>query len=359
MKVVEELITWAKTLPAWQADAVRRIWVNRTISETDIIEVYELLKVENGMSTSETVPIPFGKDHVASGTVHQKHTVLKGLLPTKNVNAIVSDAPLRFSYRGVTIVYGDNAAGKSGYSRILKRACRARGATALIYPNVFAATASKEPAQADIYAEIDGKPEEALQWSDGETPPECLANIAVFDAQTARLYVDEANEVRYIPYGLDVFEKLAGLCRALQLRINGEIHALPKDPDIMKDLVGEGKPIPVVSADTTEDLIDERTPFPESDAKRLEELRKELVRLRAQDPTKEAAIWKRLCSRIQQLRLTLGQVRQICSDESVQLLKTKQKELKDSKVAASLAAQQAFGKRACTRNRQRDLALLV
>lgn len=343
MKVVEELIAWAGTLPAWQADAVRRIWVNNTLSATDVDEVYQYCKAEHGLGSTATKPQPFNKDHVASGTVHQQVAVLKGLLPVKNVNAITTDVPLRFEPQGVTIVYGDNAAGKSGYSRILKRACRARGATVAIYPNVFDASAPKEPAQAEIYVEIDGSAETSLKWTDSAGAPECLANIAVFDSQTARLYIDEANEVRYIPYGLDVFGKLANLCQNYRSRLQVELSVIPKDPDVVEELVGSGKPFSAISVETTDEFIDEHTPFTEADDKQLEELRKQLAKLIAQDPIKEAAGWKRLQSRIQQLRLTLSRIRQLCSDEAAGSLKERWQELQDARNAADLAAKEAFG----------------
>ena len=43
-----------------------------------------------------------------------------------NVNALASDQILNFDQSGLTIIYGGNGSGKSGYSRALKRACRAR-----------------------------------------------------------------------------------------------------------------------------------------------------------------------------------------------------------------------------------------
>ena len=44
-----------------------------------------------------------------------------------NVNALAENQELPFSPQGMTIIYGNNGAGKSGYVKILKAACRARG----------------------------------------------------------------------------------------------------------------------------------------------------------------------------------------------------------------------------------------
>ena len=42
------------------------------------------------------------------------------------MNALAENQTLKFA-AGLTVVYGDNGAGKTGYIRILKQACRARG----------------------------------------------------------------------------------------------------------------------------------------------------------------------------------------------------------------------------------------
>ena len=51
---------------------------------------------------------------------------LTSLANVLNVNALAADQVLNFDQTGLTIIYGGNGSGKSGYSRALKRACRAR-----------------------------------------------------------------------------------------------------------------------------------------------------------------------------------------------------------------------------------------
>lgn len=40
----------------------------------------------------------------------------------------------------MTVIYGDNGSGKSGYSRVLKRACRTRDQMEAIHPNAHLPT---------------------------------------------------------------------------------------------------------------------------------------------------------------------------------------------------------------------------
>ena len=66
----------------------------------------------------------------------------------------------------LTVVYGDNAAGKTGYIRILKSACRARGAEQIL-GNVTGSSAPRTPSVAIKY--FVGDDPEAKEWSgDGD-----------------------------------------------------------------------------------------------------------------------------------------------------------------------------------------------
>jgi ABC-type multidrug transport system ATPase subunit len=51
---------------------------------------------------------------------------LDSIFHHKGVNALAEDQSLKFG-KNLTVVYGDNGAGKTGYIRILKDSCRARG----------------------------------------------------------------------------------------------------------------------------------------------------------------------------------------------------------------------------------------
>lgn len=343
MKVITELITWAGALPAWQSDAVRRIWERDTLTDTDVDEIYAGLKAAHGVAGVQAPPLqPFSKDHVGSATVHQHITILRALHSLENVNAIPPGQKLTFSPKGITLIYGDNAAGKSGFSRVLKRACRARGADEPVYPNVFAAKPAGSPAVAKVDVEVDGQAETTEDWTDGEAPPGCLANIAVFDSKTARLYVDEANKVRYAPYGLDVFTRLATLCQKLKAQLLTEQQAVAITPPIIAELVGQGKPVPELTEKTTPAYIDEHTQFTDADMSTLEESRKKLADLIANDPLKKAKTWRQLKQRVEQLVRQLQQLADQSSPSSIAVLAGLCKEASTAKDAAELAAKKAF-----------------
>ena len=50
MNLIQEILSWSKTLPLWQQDAVRRLFSSpKGLSGTDIIELAELCLKENGL----------------------------------------------------------------------------------------------------------------------------------------------------------------------------------------------------------------------------------------------------------------------------------------------------------------------
>ena len=151
MRAEEELLKWSSRLPNWQRDALRRLWTQDEMSEKDEGDILKLLKNEHELfvdSQEALKPIPLTKDHIGSSAIHDQITVLKSISDLENVNALCPNQTLNFGASGITVIYGDNATGKSGYSRVLKRSCRARGTEEVIYPNVYKGNHTPAPAKA-------------------------------------------------------------------------------------------------------------------------------------------------------------------------------------------------------------------
>jgi hypothetical protein len=88
-------------------------------------------------------------------------------------------------------VYGDNGAGKTGYIRILKNACRARGPEKIL-GNVVSGATPLTPVIAIKYKV--GTEADPREWnSTGED--EFIARVCVFDTQCAAVYLTEKTDV--------------------------------------------------------------------------------------------------------------------------------------------------------------------
>ncbi len=346
MNVIGEILKWSEKLPDWQSDALRLIWINGQLTKDDEKKALDLLLLQHGLLSAKDCPHKaerFSSSHIASATVHGQDTVLKSLHTVKNVNALRGEQKLEFANTGVTVIYGDNATGKSGYSRVLKRACRARGATERIFPNVYAGKkASVNPAEASFDVSIDKQGDQTVSWKDGSQSPSCLANIAVFDSKVARVHVDEANEVVYVPYGLDVFTKLATLCRFLREELQKRLSAIPLPPAVLVEVVGEGKPVRSITAETETKDISAAAVFTDDDQSQLTASAKKVADYKANDPLKKAEGLRRQKVRVDRLREAIINLRRVLSDKSVDLAKKAYIDFDDAQKAADLASKKAF-----------------
>ena len=125
MAVLREILDWSPRLPAWQRDALRRLVVGGELCDEDLRSLAAICKAEQGLAEPQAV-VPLAPEHVPDEAEAGNSVSLHSIFHHRGVNALAEDQSLAFS-PSLTVVYGDNAAGKTGYIRILKSACRARG----------------------------------------------------------------------------------------------------------------------------------------------------------------------------------------------------------------------------------------
>jgi energy-coupling factor transporter ATP-binding protein EcfA2 len=239
MGILQEILAWSKTLPGWQSDAIARLFAKQALGAADIDDLLALLKLECGIPDPKgRVPVPLAVDQIPAPPQPSTQVALLRLRNLQHVNAIApGTAGLTFAPKGLTVIYGDNGSGKSGYARVLKRACRARDQAEAILPNAHESAAKSGKAEAIIEFSLNDQPKE-VRWVDGAAPPDPLSAIAVFDHRCARAYLDSEGDFAYAPYGLDIFEGLVGACRELKARIDQEIGQCTPDLAAFDDLLG-------------------------------------------------------------------------------------------------------------------------
>lgn len=226
MAALNKIIEWAKSeLPAWQGDAVRRILLSEMFSETDENELYLMMKAYYGLIDDKQPaiqPVLPLESSISGASKQNEKIILKSITCIENVNALPNGTELPIGHEGVTIIYGENASGKSGFARILKRACNARDKNDTVLKNVFQQTASGNP-KAKFKIKVGNSEDIFPEWQEGTASiSPHLSSIAVFDSKCARVIIDERNEFQYKPYGTHVFEDLASLIEKLKSRLNSE-----------------------------------------------------------------------------------------------------------------------------------------
>ncbi len=344
MTILDEIVNWGNNLDPWQSDAMRRLWVKRDLSDEDVSEILLMLKAEHGLiDPNIEVPTPekFEKKHISIPAPGEPKVILESIHDVKNVNALSENQTINFTPKGITVVYGENATGKSGYSRILRKACRSRGESESILPNIHASQPPTSPAEAifDVTINSTNMP---LSWVDSKNEPEELKEIAVFDSKTARVYITKTNKVVYVPYGLDIFTKLSDLCVILKDKIQFEIDGLDKPPEILEELVGKDKPISQLNHETSIDEIKKIAEFADSHKKRLHEIRKILIDIEATDPKIKASSMSRQKARIDRLKEDLIGKGKLLNDINITKIQRLWQEAKTTKEAAQVSSDMAF-----------------
>ncbi len=274
MALLNDILKWTESLPSWQRDACRRLLQKETgLEEADYSELYALLKKENGIEVDDALePVPLANKHLPTELSSGETVILVALRELENVNQIPSDHTLAFSEAGMTVIYGGNGSGKSGYARVMKRACRARDQSEPIHPNANDPTAAKKEPTAKFDVKVGGTIQE-VEWSRDAVSSDLLSSISVFDSKCARSYITAEQDVAYLPYGLDIVENLANqvvpkLSKTLESEIEGiDVSKLP-----FEHLLGEtkvGKTIEDLSVKSDADAITSLGTLTDDDIKQI------------------------------------------------------------------------------------------
>lgn len=285
VKVLQEILKWSGERPTWQRDALRRLVLNGELSTDDVAALTEICKGEHGLA-EKIQANPLSKDHVPNGAGSTAAVSLESISHRKGVNALAEDQTLKFS-AGLTVVYGDNGAGKTGYIRILKRACRARGQEEIL-GNVVSGVVPPTPVVAIKYKV--GNQSAAREWTSGDVD-EFISRVSIFDTQCAAIYLNEKTDVAFLPFGLDLFDKLVRACRAVRSRLEAEQRAV--NTNALASVIAQipegttaAKLLGSINSLTRREVVEAVTRLSSEEEARRVFLEKALHDLQANDPEK-------------------------------------------------------------------------
>lgn len=303
MAIIREIHAWSKDLADWQQDAIARLYADRTLTSSDVDDLYALAKAEAGIADEDNrVPRKLPDADVAPPLDPTRLVQLVAVKDLINVNALAHGERLPISPTGLTVIYGENGAGKSGYSRVFKHACRARDRREPILPNANLDPKTAGTAQAVFEVLVDGKAAD-VPWATGSVPSELLSDISIFDTYCARAYIDNQGDFAYVPYGLDILEGLVGVCGKLKARALQEKTASAPSDKAYAALALECTAVADVlnnlSAKTKKENIEALSDLSDVEKKRLALLAKTLAE---PDPKQKAQASKHKASRLNGLR---------------------------------------------------------
>ena len=347
MSALDSIVKWAEEdLLDWQSDAVRRLLLQEELTPEDKEEILRMIKESHGLKDPKhPAPKlqPLKKGDVSGAPETRVKITLKALKDLKNVNAIPDGSSLPFAHKGLTVIYGENGSGKSGYARVLKKACNARDTKEKLLPDVYKKKLQGS-AQACIKYSIDDSADEEMKWKDGEkAETKILSNICVFDSKSARVIVDENNEATYLPYGANVFEKMVSLYKELRQTLDGQ---KPKPEKLqyadIPDSTTAGKFISDLSHETRDQDIEKASKWTDDDGENLAKLKKQITKIEIDPPEKQAQRLRNLKSRITTMSHTIKKIHDAISEEKTQNIKQKVINLTAAEKALAIASQKSL-----------------
>lgn len=282
---IDEIIIWSNTkLQPWQRDALRRLACGGSLSQSDTDELLAMVKQKVGLPVSVTPPAvePLTKAHF-SGAIAGDAFTLKEVKEVRNVNRLMTDAALSFSESGMTVIYGRNGSGKSGFVRILRTACRTRTDNPdklKVLQNVYGAPSGSQSAKIVL---TKAGADTTIDWQPGANPAPELLQIAVFDTQAAALYVDQGHQIQFLPFGLAMPHKLNALCLTLKATLDAERGQVATQLGLAVVTFEEGRATTAqtfyagMTASATDEQIDAAAHFNSTDVDRLAELNGQLT----------------------------------------------------------------------------------
>ena len=274
----------------------------------------------------------------SGGVDGQEPVRIVAIAEPKSVNALTWSDGLRFEPNGMTLVYGENGSGKSGYARILKKFTRARH-TADVLTDVF-----KRPAEQSARLVVQlGSVEMDLNW-----PTESrkfLSRVSFYDSDCAFRYISTETEVAYRPWAIALLDQLVGISASvrnvLQTRKAAEGSSLTELPQLPEGSRAAAF-VTSISADTKSFEIDLTSELPGDASERLASLRRGISNLESGDLDKRRSAIRQLTKDLTKLQGHVILTRDALSDETIDAIARAKEKFYAARQAAEAASTAQF-----------------
>lgn len=204
-EIVDFLWDWAGNSD-WAKLLVYKVVDNESsLLKTDREEVFKNFLQKAGLEKGlPTLAITKPSYSPTSKTIE-----LSALSEVTGVNKLAKKQTITFA-PNLTVIYGENGSGKTGYGRILKALGFSYDQNNTILSNIFG---DAESQSAKIEFNANGNPE-TFTWV-GENRNDDLSNISVFNNNCVQISLDGSRQLIVSPIGFHLFDLLSSELRAL------------------------------------------------------------------------------------------------------------------------------------------------
>ena len=231
--IVKDIVEWIESLPKWQQQLGYLILEKKQVTEEELQNIYEIFKKEMSLEKGE-IPIVNKKEYKDDITNYRdiKWCNVGNL---HGVNKLKTDSILNVSNE-LTVVYGENGSGKSGYTRLLNNAFISRGDQEIL-PNIY--SDHPETVSADFLFCIDGNPTKYKYPDDKNEMP--FKTIRIFDSTTSSDDMNKESTIDFAPSELSFFDSFLSACIEIQTKLDNERKEKERENPTLKYFPHEGK----------------------------------------------------------------------------------------------------------------------
>lgn len=281
--IFNELSSWGKTLPGWQKFLLSKLVATGELSDGALDDVFAEYLIDQNLAGPDAVHATWDMALPQfQGDAPTVVSTLTSMTSVSGVNALAAGETLSFGPK-LTVIYGPNGTGKSGYARVLKSACFTRSKDTGILGDVKLAKNKQL------------KPTATFSFDDGtsiafvhQAPCQRLRDgFAVFDSTCVRVHLDDRNAFQVMPYLFDVFPRMVAAFGKLQGKLREEITRRRPTADkfaIQHSMSEVAKLLVTLTSQTNLVRLKELAVFGDAEAARLLVIEPQLVELRMTDP---------------------------------------------------------------------------
>ncbi|MHC2185982.1 energy-coupling factor transporter ATP-binding protein EcfA2 [Rathayibacter agropyri] len=335
MSLNEELATWVAMRPDWQKHAVARFCRNEMLTTEDVAAIADQLIVGSYPAASNIAP-----DDVPGSITAGDPVTLSRVSGVAGVNALLADQMLAFGASGLTIIFGNNGSGKSGYARLVREAVTARVKSDGLLGDVFSERNIPQTATLDYRVGAS-----TAKWSLGDSQSLDLSRIRFYDEHCGDAYVTKASEATYKPSVLTILDQLSNVCEALAEELARRLvtnhSAWPHLPALHPDTAA-ARFLSTLSASTTEAEINAAITIESNHEAELAKLLAEENRLKGSNLNKEKVRFATLSRDWSTLEAHSKVLYSALNAEALQELSDQIKEADQLREAARIASSRTF-----------------
>lgn len=303
MSALQDIQNWFAQRALWQWRAFEHIFNNQPVDQQFIKELADQCELDASDTADRQHQPHTIDDAVSASSIVQ----ILGVEDVQNVNSLAPNQKLTFGASLMTVVYGDNGSGKTGYGRILRQVCRSRGGRPELLGNVY--SENTQPGSATIHFSIDGIVGSAKIETSSPASPTVLQSFSIFDRSAASVLVERDNEAAFRPFGLDIldrFTKIADDVKAELLRRNSEASVALLDVTLFAPNSAARAFVSQLGAKDARSKYDKFIQEPTPDEiKRIKELEEIISKTKFSDPKKLAATCRLQAYRFENLETRL------------------------------------------------------